>query len=84
VKTHSVRIVLTPVAQTVKDVLSRSFESLGHGVEALKGDERSAKATHVVAVVVFEIINAPVGKALGIILFMIQRTSYTRLEDASN
>lgn len=73
---YSVDIVLAPAAQAVQDGPSRLLDGLCHGVEAVKRHERRAEAAHVVAVVVLEVVDTPVGETLRVGLFVIERSGY--------
>lgn len=75
VGSYCVYIILSPAAKTVEDRPSSCFERLGHLVEPVKGDKWCAKPAHVVAVVVFEIVDAPGSKALRILCLVVERSS---------
>lgn len=75
VGSYCVYIILSPAAKTVEDRSSCCLECLGHLIEAIERDEWCAKAAHVVAVVVFEIIDAPGSKALRILCLVVERSS---------
>ena len=65
-------IVFSPVAQTVSDVAASRFQRIGHNLEAVEGDLGSSHTSQMVAVVVFQEINAPIGEVLSIFSFMIK------------
>lgn len=52
-------VVLSPAAKTVQDRPPSSFESFRHLVEPVERDDRRSEATHVVAIVVLEVVDAP-------------------------
>ena len=73
--TYCVYVVLPPAAKAVEDRPSGCFERFCHLVEAIERDDWCAKASHVVAVVVLEIVDAPRSKALRILCLVVERSS---------
>lgn len=75
VEAYCVYIVLSPATKAVEDRPSGCLERLGHLVEAVEGDDGCAETAHVVAIVVFEIVDTPGSKALCILCFVVKRSS---------
>jgi hypothetical protein len=64
--------ILAPIAQVEQDRTARGVEGVRHGLEPLKRDLGRPDPSHVIAAVVFQKVDPPVGKALGILNLMIQ------------
>lgn len=73
---YSVDIVLAPAAQAVEDGPTRLLNGLCHGVEAIEGYKGRAEAAHVIAVVVLEVVDAPVGETLSVGIFVVEGSGY--------
>ncbi len=68
------RLVISPVAQRVQDGTPSCVQSIRHGFIAIIAQHRCARLTHIVAVVVFQVVNAPIGKGLRID-FLVTKTT---------
>lgn len=77
-RTYCVYVILPPATKTVQNRPPSCLERLSHLVEAVERDDGSAEAAHVVAIVVLEIVDAPGGKALRILCFIVKRSSVSR------
>ena len=82
--THCVNVILAPAAKAVEDRSASRFECLRHLVEAIERNEWCAEATHVVAVVVLEIINTPRSKAFRILSLVVERSSISCTSEFSS
>ena len=66
------RVVFAPIAHGVEDLSASRVESVGHLFIAFVGDQGIAALAFVVAVVVLEVVDAPIGEGLGILLFVVE------------
>jgi hypothetical protein len=71
-----VRVVLAPIAETVKHRSASGIQSIPHHLIAVEGDERGPETAHMVTVVVFEVVDSPCCKALCILCLPIQRARF--------
>jgi len=81
--THGVDVILAPAAQAVQNGPARLLERLGHFIVAVKRDKRRPHASHVVAVVVLEVVDAPGCEALGVLRLVVERSRYSPAASAS-
>jgi hypothetical protein len=72
-----VYVVLSPTAQTVENGPSRSLEGFRHLIETVERDDGCSETTHMIAVVVLQVVDAPRREARGVLSFVIQGSSVT-------
>jgi hypothetical protein len=72
-----VYVVFSPAAETVENGPSRSLEGFRHLVESVERDDGCSKATHVIAVVVLQVVHAPRGEARCVLRLIVKRSSVT-------
>lgn len=70
---YSMRVVLSPIAQAVQYWPSSGIKCLPHCVISVKRDLWSTEAPHVVAVIIFQIINPPISEGFSIVGFKVER-----------
>lgn len=72
--TYSMYRVFSPVAQVEQDVPPSGLERIRHDLESIKRYLGRPDSAHVITAVIFEHVDTPLGKAVGIIDLMIERS----------
>lgn len=71
--------VITPIAQVEEHIASSCLQRIRHDVDAIERHRWRVHATHVIARIILQHVNAPFGETFRMFSFMIKRSSLSRL-----